>query len=438
MNSDVTTTAVPSAPARKLGRADANTLMLSALGGALEYYDFVIFVFFTKTLGQLFFPKDMPTWLAQLQVYGIFAAGYMIRPLGGIIMAHYGDRSGRKGMFTLSVFMMAVPTLCVGFLPVYAQIGALAPILLLLLRVVQGVAIGGEVPGAWTFVAEHAPVGRVGFACASLSSGLTSGILLGSLMAAWINRHFPLPEVLDYAWRIPFLVGGVFGFFAVFLRRWLRETPVFTAMRESKQLVQELPLKRVLKHHMPGVVLSMMVTWMLTGAIVVVILMTPTLVQGSFHIEASRAFVGSSLAALSLTFAALGGGILVDAIGRGRALLIGSVGLFLSIYALYADLHAGGENFLLLYTLCGAFVGVAGIIPSVMVAAFPPAVRFSGLSFSYNVSYAIFGGLTPPFIAYLAARLGGMSPGYYVMFTALIGVACSLYLITTKRTFHER
>ncbi|WP_346949258.1 MFS transporter [Dyella sp.] len=424
-------------PAPRLNRNDLRTLALAALGGALEFYDFVVFVFFTKVLGQLFFPADMPPWLAQVQVYGIFAAGYLARPLGGIVMAHFGDRTGRKRMFTLSVFLMALPTLCIGLLPTYAQLGVLAPMLLLLLRVVQGVAIGGEVPGAWVFVAEHAPPGRVGFACASLTSGLTAGILIGSLVAAGISGLGP-EKVLAYGWRWPFILGGVFGFFAVWLRRWLSETPVFAQMRERKELANELPLKRVMTGQLGGVLLSMLVTWMLTAAIVVVILMTPTLAQSSFHLPQTLAFHGNSLAALMLCFGCIAGGVAVDRFGRGWSLLVGSVALLVSTYLLYRDLAQGAENFMLLYALAGFCVGVVGVIPAVMVAAFPPAVRFSGLSFSYNIAYAVFGAITPPLIAYLAAKLGAMAPAHYVALTAVIGVGCALYLLTTQREFHER
>lgn len=133
-------------PSRPLTRNDYKTLS-SALGGALEFYDFIIFVFFATVVGKLFFPADMPEWLRLMQTFGIFAAGYLARPLGGIVMAHFGDLLGRKKMFTLSIFMMAVPTLIMGLLPTYAQIGMWAPILLLLMRVIQGAAIGGEVPG---------------------------------------------------------------------------------------------------------------------------------------------------------------------------------------------------------------------------------------------------------------------------------------------------
>ena len=431
-------TSPSSSIARPLNRNDARTLILSALGGALEFYDFVVFVFFAKVLGQLFFPGSVEPWLAQLQVYGIFAAGYLARPLGGIVMAHFGDKAGRKKMFTLSVFLMAVPTLAIGLLPTYAQLGFIAPLLLLLLRVVQGIAIGGEIPGAWVFVAEHAPVGRVGFACAALTCGLTAGILIGSLLAAGISKHYSPDQVLAFAWRIPFILGGLFGFVAVWLRRWLSETPVFAALRERKQLAQELPLKVVLRGHLVGVWLSVLVTWMLTAGIVVVILMTPTLVQVKFHVAPSLAFEGSSIAAFFLCLGCLGGGLLVDRIGRGWSLLLGSTAMLVTTYALYMDLAAGGEHFLLLYAIAGLCVGVVGVVPAVMVAAFPPAIRFSGISFSYNIAYAVFGAITPPLVGLLAAKLGPLAPAHYVAITAIVGAAVAVYLLSTKRVFHER
>ena len=424
----------PASPAvDRLRRRDVRTLALSALGGALEFYDFVVFVFFAIPLSHLFFPPTTAPWLAQLQVFGIFAAGYLARPLGGIVMAHYGDTRGRKKMFMLSVFLMALPTLAIGLLPVYAQVGMLAPLLLLLLRVVQGIAVGGEVPGAWVFVAEHVPARRVGFACASLTSGLTVGILIGSLVAAAINRGMTPAQVLDYGWRLPFLVGGVFGFFAVWLRRWLSETPVFEAMHARKELASRLPLAEVFARHLPSVLLSMLVTWMLTAAIVVVILMTPSLVQSVFHVAPARAFVGNSVASFALALGCLGYGWLADRIGHAQALLLGAVALLLSSYALYLDLAAGAAHFVALYALAGFAVGVVGVVPALMVVSFPPAVRFSGLSFSYNVAYALFGGLTPPLISLLVQHLGVLAPAHYVAFTACIGIGVALFVIATPR-----
>jgi MFS family permease len=417
---------------RALGRRDLRTLVLSALGGALEFYDFVVFVFFAVPLSHLFFPKDTAPWLAQIQVFGIFAAGYLARPLGGIVMAHYGDKLGRKKMFTLSVFLMALPTLGIGLLPVYAQIGVLAPMLLLFLRVVQGIAVGGEVPGAWVFVAEHVPAQRIGFACASLTSGLTVGILIGSLVAAAINGRMTPAEVLDWGWRLPFLIGGVFGFVAVWLRRWLSETPVFQEMHARRELASGMPLRRVLEHHMPSVLLSALVTWMLTAAIVVVILMTPSLAQSVFHIAPARAFLGNSVASFALAVGCLCFGLLADRLGYARTLLGGAVGLLVSSYALYVDLRGGGQHFVGLYALAGFWVGVVGVIPALMVVAFPPAVRFSGLSFSYNIAYAAFGGLTPPLIGGMVKRFGVLAPAHYVAATAVIGMAVAIWQLTRR------
>ncbi|MEP7186009.1 MAG: MFS transporter [Rhodanobacter sp.] len=423
---------LPSVSDRLQGR-DVRTLTLSALGGALEFYDFVVFVFFAIPLGHLFFPPTTAPWLAQLQVFGIFAAGYLARPLGGIVMAHYGDTLGRKRMFMLSVFLMALPTLAIGLLPVYAQIGMLAPLLLLLLRVLQGIAVGGEVPGAWVFVAEHVPARRVGFACASLTSGLTVGILIGSVVAAAINRNLTTAEILDYGWRLPFLAGGVFGFVALWLRRWLSETPVFEAMHARRELVSGLPLAQVFRNHLPAVLVSMLITWMLTAAIVVMILMTPSLVQSVFHIKATRAFLGNNLASFALAIGCLFYGWLADRITSANSLLFGAVGLLVCSYALYFDLQAGADHFVMLYTLAGFSVGVVGVVPSIMVAAFPPAVRFSGLSFSYNIAYALFGGLTPPLIGILMQRAGPLAPAHYVAFTAVIGIVVALRLIAGQR-----
>ncbi|ULU23509.1 MFS transporter [Dyella terrae] len=433
MTQALPTTAALVSPDRRLGARDIQTLFLASLGGALEFYDFVVFVFFALPLSHLFFPPNTAPWLAQLQVYGIFAAGYLARPLGGIVMAHFGDRQGRKRMFTLSVFLMALPTLAIGLLPVYASVGLLAPLLLLIMRVVQGVAIGGEVPGAWVFVAEHAPRGRVGFACACLTSGLTVGILIGSLTAAWINHHLTPAEVLAWGWRAPFLLGGVFGFIAVWLRRWLSETPVFAQLRERKALSRELPLRNVLASHGGSVVLSMAVTWMLTAAILVLILMLPSLVQKSFGMAPDVAFLGNSIAAFSLGVGCIAFGWLVDRIGAAWALLLGSVALVAVTYGLFGDLAAGGAHFLPLYALTGFLVGTVAVVPTIMVAAFPAPIRYSGLSFAYNVAYAVFGASTATLIGYLAERAGRMAPAHYVAITAVVSVLAALWLLGNGR-----
>jgi predicted MFS family arabinose efflux permease len=417
---------------RPLNRQDYKTLSLAALGGALEFYDFIIFVFFAVVIGELFFPADIPEWLRQFQTFGIFAAGYLARPLGGIIMAHFGDLIGRKRMFTLSILLMALPTLMIGLLPTYAVLGIGAPLALLGLRILQGAAIGGEVPGAWVFVAEHVPTRRVGLACGTLTAGLTAGILLGSLIATAVNKSLTPAEVSDWGWRVPFLLGGIFGIVAMYLRRWLHETPVFAEMQANKALAEELPLKTVLRDHKGSVVISMLLTWLLSAGIVVVILMTPTYLQKVHGISPADALTANSLAILALTLGCIVYGRLIDALGSGPTFMLGSLLLAGASYAFYHGLAAGTEQLVPLYMLAGFAVGIVGAVPYVMVNAFPAVVRFSGLSFSYNVAYAIFGGLTPMLVT-LWMKNDMLAPSHYVVSLSALGFGIGLLLWLQQR-----
>ncbi|MGQ5524712.1 MFS transporter [Chitinimonas sp. PSY-7] len=418
--------AVTAAP-RPLGASDYKTLSLAALGGSLEFYDFVIFVFFATVLGQLFFPPEIPDWLRQLQTFGIFAAGYLVRPLGGIVMAHFGDLLGRKRMFALSILMMSVPTLLMGLLPTYASIGLAAPLMLLALRIMQGAAVGGEVPGAWVFVSEHVPGRRIGFACGTLTAGLSIGILLGSFIATLANTLFTQEELYSYGWRIPFLLGGVFGICSMFLRRYLEETPVFAEMKQKKTLAAELPLKTVLREHRTGVLHSMLLTWLMSAALVVMILLTPSMLQKSFGFDAVTTLNANSAAVICLVLGNILVGFIADRFGAARTMFVGAFFLGLCSWLLYANLAAHPEWLLPLYALAGFSVGISGAIPYVMVHAFPAKVRFTGLSFSYNVAYAIFGGLTPILVGFLA-KSTPLAPAYYVVAVSIVGMVTACFL----------
>lgn len=415
-----------------LTRQDRRTLLLASLGGALEFYDFIIFVFFATVISQIFFPPDVPEWLRQMQTFGIFAAGYLVRPLGGVAMAHFGDLVGRKRMFMLSVLLMAIPTLLMGLLPTYATVGVAAPILLLIMRMLQGAAVGGEVPGAWVFVSEHVPRNRIGFACGVLTCGLTIGILLGSLMATMVNTLWTPEEIAGGIWRMPFIVGGVFGLFALWLRRYLHETPVFEQLRKRRELVKGLPIRQVLAGHGSGVVHSMIFSWLLTAGIVVVILMTPTLAQTAYGIGAREALVANSLATLALAVGCVAFGMAADRFGADRVLVAGSLLLLASSIVLYWVLANVPSKFVHVYMLAGFCVGVVGVVPTTMVETFPAAIRFSGISFSYNLAYAISGGLTPLIVTWWM-RMHPQAPGYYVGAVAVVGALTAGLAILRKR-----
>ena len=410
---------------RPLNKDDYKTLSLSALGGTLEFYDFVVFVFFANVIGSLFFPASLPEWMRQLQTLGIFAAGYLARPLGGIIIAHYGDKIGRKKMFTLSIFLMAVPTLVIGLLPTYETIGLAAPLLLLLMRVLQGAAIGGEMPGAWVFVAEHSPAKNYGLAIGTLTSGITGGIFLGSIFAVWLNTTYSQQEIHDWAWRIPFILGGVFGLVSVYLRRFLQETPLFRDMQKRKAADAELPIKTILREHKEACWLVALMTWVLSTAVVVVVLMAPMYLQKVFHIAPADAMKANAVATVTLTIGCVFWGWLSDKIGTRGAMLLGWGGMVVSAYIFYLNLP-GESTLVLRYALLGFFVGAISLLPVVGVRAFPVAVRFSGLSFAYNMAYAVFGGFTPMLVS-VWQQVDVMAPAHYVAAMGVLGMAIGFW-----------
>lgn len=403
-----------------LTREDKRTLGLSSLGGALEFYDFVIYVFYAKIISDLFFPSTLSPFWAMLNTYGIFAAGYFFRPLGGVVMAHFGDLVGRKRLFTLSILLMALPTLLIGVMPTFDSIGYAAPLLLLLMRVVQGIAIGGEIPAAWTFVSEHVPERRIGFANGLLTAGLSLGILLGALMSLFISLKFSDAEIHAWAWRIPFIAGGIFGLVALYLRTYLKETPVFKAMQERKALSKDMPVKQVLAHHKMAVGIGMVFTWFLTGCVVVLILAMPNLLTSAFGFVRADAFKMQSAAIIMQMLGCISAGLLADRFGAGKVMLVGSASVALVASIFYNSLgHADTSTIFMLYMLLGLCSGTVGMVSYSMVKMFPAQIRFSGISFSYNVAYAIAGGLTLPLVQWLSlySNIGAM---YYIWAVCLV------------------
>ena len=408
-----------------LSVAEVRTLALASLGSALEFYDFVVFVFFTAVIGKLFFPASLPDWVRQLETFGIFAAGYLVRPLGGLVLAHFGDTRGRKRVFTASVLLMALATLLIGFLPTYSSIGVAAPLLLLAMRMLQGMAIGGEVPGAMVFAAEHARPGSAGLALGLLCAGLTCGILIGSLVAMSLNAAFSPAQIIGGYWRLPFLIGGVLGFLAMLLRRWLSETPVFRELQKHSTLAPELPLRTLLRSYRPAVAVAVLSTWMLTGVILVLLLMTPALLQSLFRVAAHQALLANFAGTAAQCAASVAVGVAVDRFGIRRVAIPSSLFLIAATYALYIGAARLPSALVPLYILAGLGAGALVLAPLVMVQLFPPAVRFTGVSFSYNICYSVLGGLTPLLVSALA-HLNSLSPAHYVAGVTVLGMIAVL------------
>jgi MFS family permease len=322
--------------------------------------------------------------------------------------------------------MMALPCLLIGVMPTYADIGYAAPLILLALRILQGAAVGGEVPSAWTFVAEHAPSGRRGYALGFLQAGLTFGYLLGALTATLLAQLFTPQEILDYAWRYPFLLGGVFGVIGVWLRRWLSETPVFLALRARQEQPVAFPLRRVLGEHRRALIPAALLTCVLTSAVVVLVVITPTVMQQRFGMSAGHTFALSSVGIVFLNIGCVLAGLLVDRVGAWRALMLYSLLLPLGIGTLYASLVGQWGMTWLAYALAGLSCGVVGVVPSVMVGLFPAQIRVSGISFTYNVAYAVWASTTPLALIALMPWSPWVCVGFCLIMGA-VGLLTALY-----------
>jgi MFS family permease len=251
-----------------------------------------------------------------------------------------------------------------------------------------------------------------------LQAGLTFGYLIGALTATFLAQVFTPAEILDYAWRYPFLLGGVFGVIGVYLRRWLSETPVFMAMEAQRETRIELPLRTVLREHRLAMLPAMLLTCVLTSAVVVFVVITPTMMQKTFGMTASHTFALSALGIVFLNIGCVIAGLLVDRIGAWRTVMLYSLLLPLGIGLLYGCLITGGNWVGLAYAVAGLACGVVGAVPSVMVGLFPARIRVSGISFTYNIAYAIWASITP----LLLIGLMPWSPWICVMFCAVMGV----------------
>lgn len=418
-----------------LSRGELKTLGLSSLAGILEFYDFIIVFFFAKIISQHFFPAGIGEFWAMLNTYGTFAAGYLARPLGGVVMAHFGDKFGRKNMFMLSIALMVIPTFSLAVIPTYETIGYAAPLFLILVRICQGIAIGGELPGAWVFIHEHAPAGHKNAFVGFLTGCVTGGILLGSFVALLMNFIYTPAELSDWAWRVPFVIGGVFGLISIYLRRFLQETPVFKKMRESKALAK-FPLEEVVKTSRFGIWISMFITWVLTGCIVVFILLMPGFVGGVLGFspfETTYFQMGGLVCIVSSCWLT---GRLADKHNPSTLCILFSAGFAVSSVAFFSLLYTAApvvSEVVLAYFATCFFAGIMNFCPIFMCDVFPARIRFSGISFAYNIAYALSGAFTPQLSFALHAyakthpdTLGAMGLSAYIVFLALVSIGTAL------------
>ena len=405
---------------KALTRAERRTVQLSVTGAVLELYDFVVYVFLTPYLAAAFFPDDSARTSNTL---GVFAVGYFGRPLGGVLFGHLGDTRGRRNTFSWTVLLMAVPTFAIGLLPTAATLGLAAPILLVLLRFLQGVALGGELPGAMTFLFEHTPPSRRGLTLGLLAGALGLGSLLGAGVTALLTSVLDTSQLRQFGWRIPFFIGGVLGLVAFQIRRRLTESPAFERLRDE-HLVAKLPLAELLRHGLGSLAKTFCVVSFVGVFAAVFHLYLPTFLHERRRWTMRDGLALTTAGLIVLTPLLPLTGALSDRIGRRRVLGAASVAIAILAVPAFA-VFAHGEVASVVVTALGviAVFSLIGPYLAFVAEAFPPRTRYSGVGLSYNAAFALVVGTAPAVSEILATRVS-VGPGAYVALWAVVaGVA---------------
>jgi MHS family proline/betaine transporter-like MFS transporter len=336
----------------------------------------------------------------------------------------------------LTILFMALPSLAIGCLPTSQSFGEMAAVLLLVFRLMQGLALGGEIPAAITFVAEYVDPGRRGWALAVLFFGINLGLMLGSLISSMLSSHLNEPSILAWGWRVPFILGGLFGFISLLLRRHLHETKAFVDLKPEDKA--RIPFLSLIKSHTPAVIIGFFLVGI--GSVTVfMFLYWPTYLSQYMGYDFAMVLRLNTMATLMLSVTILLGGWIGDRIGFLRVYLACAVVLILCTYPLFHIFTWKSTQWLFGAYLLFSFI--FGFIPSsyssLLSMIFPTSVRYSGVALSYNLAYALIGGLSPVLCTILIKKTGDvLAPAYYVMFISFLSACaavCLAYLWRNKR-----
>ncbi|MFO0844878.1 MAG: MFS transporter [Gemmataceae bacterium] len=410
-------------------RHPTKTVVAGVIGNVLEWYDFALFGFLAPVIAPLFFPSENRI-ASLLETYGVFALGFLMRPLGGVIFGHIGDRVGRKQALLWSVLLMAVPTTLIAVLPTYHQIGLAAPLLLTLIRMLQGISVGGEFIGSMSFLAEHAPPEKRGLVASwcTFSGGL--GNLLGSGAAALVTALVPPEQLATWGWRVPFLAGFAVGLAGLWLRRGVSETPTFQRAHSHGEATRA-PLLEALEHDRRAMVLTVGLALMLSiGFYLPWVWLSTWLAKiNRPGLPLAEAYRINTIAMAVMTALIPVGGWLSDRVGRKRILFWASASVAVMSYPLFLMLSGGSGITDLEAQLALAFLTapIYGPASAALVEMFPTRRRYSGIAFAYNGTLALVGGTTPLVATFLIEETGvTIAPAFYLMAAAVASAVAAL------------
>ena len=402
------------------------TTLAGIAGNVMEWYDFAVYGYFAPIIGRHFFPSDDPT-SSLIAAFGVFAAGFLMRPIGGLVFGYIGDRIGRKMALTVSVLAMAIPTCLIGLVPSHAVLGSAASVLLVILRMVQGLSVGGEYTTSVVFLVESAPPGKRGLAASWSTVGAVAGTLLGSAVGAVLTSVLTAEVVEAWAWRLPFVLGLAVGLAGLYIREHIPESP--TDRKQTDQLPGGPLLDALRTQGVAMLRISVLNVFNAVGFYTAFVYLV-TYFEKVAHLSAAAALDINSLNMLVLLVVLPLAGALSDRIGRKPVLLAAAAGGLILAWPLFRlmdhpVLSIACLGQLGLALLVGMFCGV---IPVTMVEAFPARVRCSAVSIGYNLCLGIIGGTTPLVATWLIQRShDDLSPAYYVMASAaisLVAVVC--------------
>jgi MFS transporter, MHS family, proline/betaine transporter len=403
-------------------------VLLASLGGALEFYDFVIFGIFAKDIADAIFPNPTPL-VSLIVTFGAFAAGYLARPIGGIVLSHFGDRYGRRRVFLTSIFAMSAATFGMGLVPTVAAWGASASVLMVTLRLVQGFCLGGELPGALTYVVETQPR-QAPFVCGVVFSCVTMGVAAASGVSLALRTWLPADVVPAFGWRIAFMLGGLGGLVSFVLRRSLEESPEFVRM---KQLAATQPFREVVQRHVRQVALGVATLAATAGFTGLFFSHMPAYMSGVLGYNPRQVVISQTAAVVVHALGILGVGRLAGRVDPRLLLRAGSLALVLLAWPWYASLagHAASATLLLILAgLCGSLIN--GTFAVLLTRLFPTRVRFSGVALGFNVAFTIFSG-TAPLVATSLIRSSGLTAA-----PAFVMIACgALTLVASQLSTFE-
>lgn len=406
-------------------------VVATALGNAMEWFDFGIYSYLAVTIGKVFFP-ELTGSLQLIYAFATFAVAFLVRPLGGVIFGMLGDRWGRKRVLAITLILMAVSTLSIGLIPGYTSIGSTATLLLLLARLVQGFSTGGEYAGAMTFIAESTPDKRRGVMASGLEVGTLIGYIAGAGLVTLLTFLLGTKGMVEWGWRIPFWIAAPLGLIGLYFRNHLEETPAFEAMEEAREENQHISMKEIFVSYWKTLLIGMVVVFFYNVVNYMVLSYMPSHLSAVLGYGETKGLLLIVIVMVIMIPMVLLMGYFGDRVGAKRIVQGGLIGLiFLSLPSFWL-IGSGmvGYVFLGLMMLAVFSSTFQGTMPSLLPSLFYTEVRYGALAVTYNISASIFGGTTPLLVSWLINLTGNrLVPAYYLIFAGVVGMIVVTYFV---------